>query len=60
MIGVFTCHCGNTWVERKPNKIQHTKLTLEKKILPPFLLGFESFDHESGALNNKLLPALYH
>ena len=30
-------------------------LTLEKKILPPFLPGFElaTFDHESGALINK-------
>ena len=28
-------------VERTPNKSQHTKLTLEKKILPPFLPEFE-------------------
>ena len=28
-------------VERTPNKSQHTKLTLEKKILPPLLPGFE-------------------
>ena len=33
--------CGNTGVERTPNKSQHTKLTQEKKILPPLLLGFE-------------------
>ena len=33
--GPFTCHCGNTGVERTQNKSQHTKLTLEKKILPP-------------------------
>ena len=26
---------------RTPNKSQHSKLTLEKKILPPFLPGFE-------------------
>ena len=39
--GSFTCHCGNTGVERTPNKSQHTELTLEKKILPPFLPGFE-------------------
>ena len=38
--GSFTCHCGNTGVERTPDKSQHTKLTLEKKILPPLLLGF--------------------
>ena len=37
----FTCHCGNTGVERIPNKSQHTKLTSEKKILPPLLPGFE-------------------
>ena len=28
-------------MERTPNKSQHTKLTLEEKILPPLLLGFE-------------------
>ena len=39
--GSFTCHCGNTGVERTPNKSQHTKLTLQKKILPPLLPGFE-------------------
>ena len=39
--GSFTCHCGNTGAERTPNKCQHTKLTLEKKILPPLLPGFE-------------------
>ena len=39
------------------NKSQHTKLTLEQKILLPLLLGFklQPFDHESGALNNKLI-----
>ena len=43
-------------MERTPNKSQHTKLTLEKKILPPLLPGFElaTFDHESGALTSKL------
>ena len=28
-------------MERTPNESQHTKLTLDKKILPPFLPGFE-------------------
>ena len=37
----FTCHCGNTGVGRIPNKSQHTKLTLEKSILPPLLPGLE-------------------
>ena len=40
-LGSFTCHCGYTGVERTTNKGQHTKFTLEKKILPPLLLGFE-------------------
>ena len=35
------CHCSNTGVEWIPNKSQHTKLTLEKKILPPLLPGFK-------------------
>ena len=41
MTGVLTCHCGNTGLERKPIKSQHTELTLEKKILPPLLPGFQ-------------------
>ena len=36
--GSFTCHYGNTGLEQASNKSQHTKLSLEKKILPP---GFE-------------------
>ena len=38
------------------NKSQHRKLTLEKKILPPLLWGFEppTFDHEPGALTTEL------
>ena len=39
--GSFTSHCGNTGVEQTPNKSHNTKITLEKKILPPLLLGFE-------------------
>ena len=43
--GSFTCHCGDTGVERIPNKSQHTKLTLErekkKKTLSLLLPGFE-------------------
>ena len=39
--GSFTCHYGNTRVERTPNKSQHTKLTLGKKIFPPLQPGFE-------------------
>ena len=39
--GSFTCHCGNSGVERTPIKSQHTKLNLEKKLLPPLLPRFE-------------------
>ena len=35
------CHCGNTGVEQTQNTSQHTKLTVEKKILPLFELEFE-------------------
>ena len=64
--GPFACHCGNTGVERTPNKSQHTKLTLEKKILPPPLLpGFElaTFRSRFQRSTNKLfkiLPDLTH
>ena len=37
----FACHSGNTGVERTLYQSQHTKLTLEKKILQPLLTGFE-------------------
>ena len=37
----MTCHCGNKGMELTSNKSQHTKFTLEKKILPPLLPGFE-------------------
>ena len=40
--GSFMCHCGNTGVKRSLNKkSQHTKWTLEKKVLPPLLSGFK-------------------
>ena len=39
--GSFTCHYANTGMEQTPKKSQHTKLTLEKKILPPLLPGLE-------------------
>ena len=39
-LGSFMCHCGNTGVARTSNMSQHTKLTLEKKILLLFLLLF--------------------
>ena len=61
--GSFACHCGNTGVERTPNKNQHTKLTKEKKNSPPLLLGFEpsTFRSRVRRSTNKLsrLPYLY-
>ena len=39
--GSFTCHWGNTGMERTPNKSQHRKWTLQKKILLLLLPGFE-------------------
>ena len=46
-LGSFTCYCGNKEMEQTPNKSQNTKLTLEKKILPPLLPGFELATFES-------------
>ena len=59
MTGIFTCHCGNTGVERTPNKSQHTKLTLEKKIVPPLLPGFElaTFRSRVRRSNQQAIPA---
>ena len=46
-------------MERTPNKSQYTKLTLEKKILPPSCRdsNSQSFDHEPGALNQLAILA---
>ena len=54
------CHCGNTGVERTSNKSQHTQLTLEKKILPPLLPGFEpaTFRSRVRRSNQQDIPAL--
>ena len=40
--GSFTCHCGNTGVERTPNKNQHTKLTMQKKNSPAAPAGIRT------------------
>ena len=58
--GSLTCHCGNTGVERTPNKGQHTKLTLEKKIFPPPLPGFElaTFRSRVRFSNQQAIPTL--
>ena len=39
--GSFTCYSGSTGLKRIPNKSQHRKLILQKKILLPLLLGME-------------------
>ena len=41
MTGVFYVPLRYHREERAPNQSQHTKLTLEKNILPPLLPGFE-------------------
>ena len=65
--GTFMCHCSNTgieWTLNKSqhilNKNQHTKLTLEKKILPQPLVEFELtiFWSQVPQSTNKLFPAL--
>ena len=60
--GCFTCHCGNTGVEQTPTKSQHTKLTLEKKILQPLLPGFElaTFPSRVRRSNQQAIPATGH
>ena len=59
-LGSFTCHCGNTEVKRTMNKSQHTKLSLEKKFLPPLLPGFElsTFRSRVRRSNQQAMPAL--
>ena len=47
-------------MERTPNKSQHSKLTLEKKILPLLLPGFELATYESRVRrsNQQAVPAV--
>ena len=54
--GLLRATAVSRGVERTPNKIQNTKLTLEKNILKLFLRDSNSqpFHHESGALTNNL------
>ena len=40
--------------KRTTNNRQHTKITLEKKFLPPLQPGSQPLDQESGTLANKL------
>ena len=48
--GSFACHCGNKEVDWTLYKSQHTKLSLEKKILPLLLPGFELASFQSRVL----------
>ena len=47
-------------MERTLNKGQHTKLTLEKKILPPLMPGFElaTFRSRDRRSNQQAIPAV--
>ena len=56
----FTCHCSNTDVERTLNRSQHTKLTLEKKMLVLLLPGLEvaTFWSWVRRSNQQAIPAL--
>ena len=59
------CQCGNMRAERTRNKSQHTNLTLEKKILPLLVSGFELTNFRSPVRrsNNKLfrmIPDITH
>ena len=49
-------------MERTANKSQHTKLTLEKKILPPLLTGFElgTFRSRVWPSDQQAIPAPCH
>ena len=59
--GYFTCYCGTVtrgWNEYQ-NKSQHRKSTLEKKILPRLLQGFEpaTFQSRVRRSNHWAIPA---
>ena len=55
-LGSITCHCGNMDLEQTTNKSERRTLTLEKKILPPFLPGLElkTFQSQVPRSTNKL------
>ena len=60
MTGIFYVLLRQHGVERTPNKSQHTKLTLEKKILSPLLPGFElvTFRSRDRHSNQRVVPAV--
>ena len=55
-LGSFTCHCGNTGVNRTPSESAHKVDSGEKKFSRRSCQDSNSqyLDHESGALTNKL------
>ena len=57
--GILRATAVTRGVERTPNKSQHTKLTLGKKILPPLLPGFElaTFRSRVRRSNQQAIPA---
>ena len=58
--GHFRATAVTRGVERKPNKSQHTKLTLEKKFPPPLLPTFElaTFRSRVRRSNQPAIPAM--
>ena len=57
--GSFMCHCSNTEMEETQNKSQHTKLTLEKRILLPLLPIFKLTTFQSRVKRStNMLPRL--
>ena len=58
-LGSSMCCCDNTGVEQTPNKSQHTKLSLEKKIIPLLLPGFElaTFQSQVWSSYQQAIPA---
>ena len=52
----FTCHCGNTGVERTTNRVSTKSWLWKRKVFCRSCqdLNSQPFDHESSALTNKL------
>ena len=58
-LGSFTCYCRNMGWNGYWNKSQHRKLTLEKKILLPLLLGLEPETFWSQAAPTDIYLSIY-
>ena len=55
--GYFTCHCGNTGVERTPNKSQHTKVNPGEEKSPAAPAGIRTLN--LSITSRALLPTSY-